>query len=146
MCSLFGARRYYSPSRAHFCTWRPRAIQSSARSGWGSGYDMATDWKHWSLEERERQYSPSRWSRRLPTADAVVEQHVKLLEEGDHVLCIMHKSVRSGNESIPYPKFLLPCPSATSKAQRTTSCDLNVVYDEDCGQTLDIYHGTDNIT
>lgn len=89
-----------------------------------------------SREERDYLYSPSKWSRRLPS-DEVVAVHARKLMEG-----------MRWNGAKCFVYAIMP---ATHKAQ--TKChvrrELNVEYAGPGSQTLDIYYpdgdrGTDN--
>ena len=90
----------------------------------------------WSVEEWNRQYSPSQWSKRLP-ADTIVDAHLKSTSEGTKVV--------SDSPTIIFVREdrLYLCWSrvaATRAAQQAVRCEVGVEYEEAGGQTLDVYH------
>jgi len=67
----------------------------------------------WSVEEWNRQYSPSQWSKRLP-ADTIVDAHLKSTSEGTKVVSDS-PTIIFVREDFTYAGLVLQPPGLLSK-------------------------------
>ena len=87
-------------------------------------------------QELDRQYTPSLWSKRLPS-HIIVDRHVEYLARGQGA-----GYYRSPVFDVVMLSFNHCVSAATAQAQEELRCEVGVCYDEESAEVLDIYYPT----